>query len=52
MAAAHVDPALALRRRALRRDEGRRRLAVLLGAIAIVLLPLSSLCFDRISAVQ
>jgi cell division septal protein FtsQ len=40
MAAAHVDPALVLRRRALRRDEGRRRLAVLLGAIAIVLLPL------------
>jgi cell division protein FtsQ len=40
MAAAHVDPALVLRRRALRRSEGRRRLAVLLGAIAIVLLPL------------
>jgi cell division protein FtsQ len=40
MAAAHVDPALVLRRRALRRDEGRRRLAVLAGAIAIVLLPL------------
>jgi cell division protein FtsQ len=39
MAAAHVDPALVLRRRALRRSEGRRRLAVLLGAIAIVLLP-------------
>jgi cell division septal protein FtsQ len=40
MAAAHVDPALVLRRRALRRSEGRRRLAVLLGAIAVVLLPL------------
>ncbi|HEY2868762.1 MAG TPA: FtsQ-type POTRA domain-containing protein [Gaiellales bacterium] len=40
MAAAHVDPALVLRRRALRRSEGRRRLAVLVGAIAIVLLPL------------
>jgi cell division septal protein FtsQ len=39
MAAAHVDPALVLRRRALRRSEGRRRLAVLFGAIAIVLLP-------------
>jgi cell division protein FtsQ len=31
---------LALRRRALRRSEGHRRLAVLVGAIAIVLLPL------------
>jgi cell division protein FtsQ len=40
MAAAHVDPALVLRRRALRRSEGRRRLAVLLGAVAVVLLPL------------
>jgi cell division protein FtsQ len=40
MAAAHVDPALVLRRRALRRSEGHRRLAVLVGAIAIVLLPL------------
>jgi len=40
MAAAHVDPVLALRRRALRRSEGHRRLAVLVGAIAIVLLPL------------
>jgi cell division protein FtsQ len=40
MAATHVDPALVLRRRALRRSEGRRRLAVLLGAIGIVLLPL------------
>jgi cell division protein FtsQ len=40
MAAAHVDPALVLRRRALRRSEGHRRLAVLLGAIAIVLVPL------------
>ena len=40
MAAAHVDPVLALRRRALRRSEGRRRLAVLAGAIAVVLLPL------------
>jgi cell division protein FtsQ len=40
MAAAHVDPALVLRRRALRRSEGRRRLAVLVGVIAIVLLPL------------
>jgi len=39
MAAAHVDPVLVLRRRALRRSEGRRRLAVLAGAIAIVLLP-------------
>jgi cell division septal protein FtsQ len=39
MAAAHVDPALVLRRRALRRSEGRRRLAVLVGAIAVVLLP-------------
>lgn len=40
MAAAHVDPALVLRRRALRRSEGRRRLAVLVGVIAVVLLPL------------
>jgi len=40
MAAAHVDPVLALRRRALRRSEGHRRLAVLVGAIAIVLVPL------------
>jgi cell division septal protein FtsQ len=39
MAAAHVDPALVLRRRALRRSEGRRRLAVLVGAVAVVLLP-------------
>jgi cell division protein FtsQ len=39
MAAAHVDPALVLRRRAVRRSDGRRRLAVLLGAIAVVLLP-------------
>jgi cell division protein FtsQ len=38
--AAALDPALVLRRRALRRSEGRRRLAVLAGAIAIVLLPL------------
>jgi cell division protein FtsQ len=41
MAAAHVDPALVLRRRALRRTEGRRRLIVLLGAIAAVLLPVA-----------
>jgi cell division protein FtsQ len=39
MSAAHVDPALVLRRRALRRSEGKRRLAVLVGAIAILLLP-------------
>jgi cell division septal protein FtsQ len=39
MAAAHVDPALVLRRRALRRSEGRRRLAMLVGAVAVVLLP-------------
>lgn len=39
MSAAHVDPALRLRRRALRRSEGKRRLAVLVGVIAILLLP-------------
>jgi cell division protein FtsQ len=39
MSAAHVDPALVLRRRALRRSEGRRRLAVLGGILAIMLLP-------------
>jgi len=39
MSAANVDPALALRRRALRRSEGKRRLAVLVGAVAILLLP-------------
>ena len=39
MSAANVDPALHLRRRALRRTEGRRRLAVLAGAIATLLLP-------------
>jgi cell division protein FtsQ len=39
MSAANVDPALHLRRRALRRTEGRRRLAVLAGAIAMLLLP-------------
>jgi cell division protein FtsQ len=39
MSAAHVDPALALRRRALRRSEGKRRLAVLVGTLAIMLLP-------------
>ena len=39
MSAANVDPALVLRRRALRRSEGKRRLAVLVGAVAILLLP-------------
>ncbi len=39
MSAANVDPALVLRRRALRRTEGRRRLAVLVGAVAMLLLP-------------
>jgi cell division protein FtsQ len=39
MSAAHVDPALRLRRRALRRSEGKRRLAVLIGIVAILLLP-------------
>ena len=39
MSAAHVDPALVLRRRALRRSEGKRRLAVLVGVFAILLLP-------------
>jgi cell division protein FtsQ len=39
MSAANVDPALVLRRRALRRTEGRRRLAVLAGAVAMLLLP-------------
>jgi cell division protein FtsQ len=39
MSSAHVDPALVLRRRALRRAEGRRRLAVLLGVVGALLLP-------------
>lgn len=39
MSSAHVDPALVLRRRAIRRTEGRRRLAVLLGAVGALLLP-------------
>jgi cell division protein FtsQ len=39
MSAANVDPALVMRRRALRRTEGRRRLAVLVGAAAMLLLP-------------
>jgi cell division protein FtsQ len=39
MSAANVDPALVVRRRALRRTEGRRRLAVLVGAVAMLLLP-------------
>jgi cell division protein FtsQ len=39
MSAANVDPALVLRRRALRRTEGKRRLAVLAGAVAMLLLP-------------
>ena len=36
---AALDPALVLRRRALRRSEGKRRLAVLVGVFAIMLLP-------------
>jgi cell division protein FtsQ len=40
MSTAHVDPALVLRRRAVRRSEARRRLAVLVGFVAILLLPL------------
>jgi cell division protein FtsQ len=40
MSTASVDPALVLRRRALRRSEGRRRLAVLVGVLAVLLLPL------------
>jgi cell division protein FtsQ len=39
MSTAHVDPALVLRRRAIRRSEGRRRLAVLLGVVGALLLP-------------
>lgn len=39
MSAARVDPVLVLRRRALRRTEGKRRLAVLVGVFAIMLLP-------------
>ncbi len=39
MSSAHIDPALVLRRRAVRRTEGRRRLAVLVGAVAVLLLP-------------
>jgi cell division protein FtsQ len=39
MSAANVDPGLVLRRRAVRRSEGRRRLAVLAGTIAMALLP-------------
>ena len=39
MSAANVDPGLVLRRREVRRSEGRRRLAVLVGTIAMMLLP-------------
>ena len=39
MSSTSVDPALVLRRRAIRRSEGRRRLAVLLGAVGALLLP-------------
>jgi cell division protein FtsQ len=39
MSSASVDPALVLRRRAIRRAEGRRRLAVVLGVVAALLLP-------------
>lgn len=39
MSFTHVDPALVLRRRAIRRAEGRRRLAVLVGALGALLLP-------------
>ncbi len=39
MSAANVDPGLVLRRREVRRSEGRRRLAVLAGTIAMMLLP-------------
>ena len=39
MSSASVDPALVLRRRAIRRAEGRRRLAVVLGAVGALLLP-------------
>jgi cell division protein FtsQ len=41
MSSAHVDPALVLRRRALRRSEGRRRLAVLVGALGMLVLPIA-----------
>ena len=39
MSAANVDSSLILRRRALRRTEGKRRLVVLVGAIAMLLVP-------------
>lgn len=39
MSVSQVDPALAVRRRAIRRSEGRRRLAVLLGVVGALLLP-------------